>query len=84
MTIEQCVLFCQNSKSPFAGLADGNQCHCGSNFGSRKIVTSDLLCNATCAGNNQTYCGSTTNSSFYNVYSTYYGFIKFKIFLIII
>ncbi|ODO02902.1 hypothetical protein I350_05744 [Cryptococcus amylolentus CBS 6273] len=68
MTPVVCVTYCNNQGLPFAGLADADQCMCGSRLSNFQRVD-EKNCNYTCAGNAQYECGGWGYISFYSLAS---------------
>ncbi|TYJ54356.1 hypothetical protein B9479_005022 [Cryptococcus floricola] len=68
MTPAVCVTYCNNQGLPFAGLADADQCMCGSKLSNFQRVD-EKNCNSTCAGNAQYECGGWGYISFYSLAS---------------
>ncbi|ODN88452.1 hypothetical protein L198_06724 [Cryptococcus wingfieldii CBS 7118] len=68
MTPAVCVTYCNNQGLPFAGLADADQCMCGSKLSNFQRVD-ERNCNSTCAGNAQYECGGWGYISFYSLAS---------------
>ncbi|TVY75850.1 WSC domain-containing protein [Lachnellula suecica] len=69
LTVESCILFCNNTAYTIAGVEYGRECYCGNTLntdGSTYGVASSG-CTFTCAGNNSETCGG---PNFLDIYAT--------------
>jgi len=65
MTVEACVFFCNVNYESFAGLKNGQDCHCGNVTTETAKPISSSACNSPCVGNPSETCGGSDSLSLY-------------------
>lgn len=65
MTPESCVTVCGKSNMKYAGLTEGNQCHCSNTTLDISKSIGDVACYYPCAGDKSLKCGSDLYFSVY-------------------
>jgi len=73
MTIGACIDYCFAHVYAFAALENGDQCYCGTHWGSRPPVA-QTACNSPCTGNPLVNCGGPSASTLKSVWCTNYCF----------
>ncbi|EMC94328.1 hypothetical protein BAUCODRAFT_74018, partial [Baudoinia panamericana UAMH 10762] len=64
-TIDSCAATCASGNNTIAGLANGDQCFCGSTLGYMATQVIDSSCASPCTGNGSEICGGALRLSFF-------------------
>ena len=66
LTIPKCISICLEHNFRFAGLTNGDECHC-SNTDEKFLSAPSYHCNTPCSGDKNTFCGSSWRINVYDL-----------------
>ncbi|KAI5923224.1 hypothetical protein F4810DRAFT_211741 [Camillea tinctor] len=71
MTVEACLLFCDDKDFAYAGTEYSSECYCGNNLATGATLVNDTECTMGCSGNQTEACGGPSRLTlFHNPYNT--------------
>ncbi|KAI9453138.1 WSC domain-containing protein [Lactarius psammicola] len=65
MTVESCITFCNHQNYLYAGVENGEDCHCGNYLAKSAKIGLSTECNVKCPGNSREICGAKHHLNLY-------------------